>query len=242
MGRILLVGSALAMPTASAAVISNFDFTGPPWAAAKENDFATFAAAAGSVDTELNTTTSDLSKTANIDGGGYASFYIREVDGPFGIFTGTASAGVGMNFADVEEATATNYISFTVTPAAMIEATYESLSLYAGTNAGDVEFSLRSWDGAAETTLGNYSFVDPNPGEGAATNDAITAHTFDFTDFASSSATEFRLYAWGGTNANTGVRLDDIVLNGTVVAIPEPSSAVLLSLAGLGLLKRRRRS
>lgn len=230
-----------AIPASSAAVISNFNFTGPPWTAAKENDFATFAAAAGSVDTELNSTTSDLSKTANIDGGGYESFYIRDADIGTSIFSNTATAGVGMNFADVEEATATNYISFTVTPSGGFEATYENLSLFVGTNAGNVELSLRAWDGASETTLGDYSFVDTNPGGGASTNDPIIAHTFDFTDFTSSSATEFRLYAWNGESANTGVRLDDIVLNGTVNVIPEPGSAALLGLAGLGLLIRRRR-
>lgn len=226
---------------ANGAIIANFDFTGPPWTANKLNNFATFSAAAGSVDTELNSTTSDLSKTANIDAGGYASYYIRDADIGTSIFSGTDTPGVGMNFADVEEATATNYISFTVAPAVGYEISYENLTLYLGTNAGDVETSLRSWDGTSETTLGDYSFVDPNPGGGANTNDPITFYDFDFMDFTSASTVEFRLYAWDGTNAATGVRLDDVILNGTVDPIPEPSGVALISLAGLGLLVRRRR-
>jgi len=240
-GRSILAASLATMPAASAAAISNFNFTGPPWTAAKENDFPTFSAAAGSVDTELNSTTSDLSKTANIDGGGYASFYIRDADIGTSIFSNTTTAGVGMNFADVEETTATNYLSFTVTPSVGFEATYENLSLFVGTNAGDAELSLRSWDGASETTLGDYTFVDTNPGGAGFTNDPIIAHTFDFINFTSSNATEFRIYAWGGDTANTGVRLDDIVLNGAVTVIPEPSSAALLGLSVLGLLAGRRR-
>lgn len=224
--------------SASAVVISNFDFTGPPWTVDKEPDFATFSAAAGSVDTELNSTTSNLSKTSDIDSGGYLSYYIRDADIGTSIFSNTTTAGVGMNFADVAEASATDYISFTVTPSAGFEATYESLSLFVGTNSGDVELSLRSWDGATETTLGNFSFVDTNSG---GTNDPIIAHSFNFTDFTSSSATEFRLYAWGAVDENRGVRLDDVVLNGTVTLIPEPGSLALLGLGGLLIARRRRR-
>ncbi len=223
---------------ANAAVISNFNFTGPPWTAAKQSDFATFSTNAGSVDTELNSTTSNLSKTADIDSGGYSSYYIRDADISSTIYSGTTTSGVGMNFADVAEGAATDYISFTVAPTVGFEATYTNLTLFAGTYDGKAEFELRAFDGATETSLAAYSFTDPN---GATLNDPITAHNFEFTDFTSSDTMEFRLYAFDAVNENSAVRLDDIQLNGTVVSIPEPSAAALLGLGGLALILRRRK-
>lgn len=224
--------------SASAAVIANFDFTGPPWTSDKEADFATFSAAAGSVDTELNSTVSNLSKTADIDSGGYLSYYIRDADIGTSIFSNTTTAGVGMNFADLAETSATDYISFTVTPNSGFQATYENLTLFLGTNKDDMEFELRAHDGSSESTLATYSFVDTNTG---ATNDPIIAHDFDFVDFTSSGAVEFRLYAYGALDENQGARIDDVILNGVVAAVPEPSTLAFLVLAGLGILARRRR-
>ena len=40
---------------------------------------------------------------------------------------------------------------------------------------------------------------------------------------------------------NTGMRIDNFAISGDIVAIPEPSSVVLVGLAGLGLALRRRR-
>lgn len=43
------------------------------------------------------------------------------------------------------------------------------------------------------------------------------------------------------TNADRGHAMDNIVLNGTVSAVPEPSSTALLGLGGLALILRRRK-
>ena len=70
--------------SANADVISNFDFTGPPWAVAKEANFNIFAANALSVDVDINSLTSPLTNNAGTgapyNGGGYASFCIRDAD------------------------------------------------------------------------------------------------------------------------------------------------------------------
>ncbi|MEP4078664.1 PEP-CTERM sorting domain-containing protein [Haloferula sp.] len=62
--------------------------------------------------------------------------------------------------------------------------------------------------------------------------------------FDSVETVEFRFYLYNRastSNGSSSVTLDDIEFNGTVVAIPEPSSAMLiLGGAGLALLRRRR--
>ena len=239
------------------AVISNFDFTGTtPWAAdpagtaAKENNFAAFAANASSVDTDANSLTSTLSNIGHT-GGGYASFFIRDIDGgtadasdvnDFIIFSSSTTAGVGMNLGNSDATSPTNYVSFTVAPSAGYETTFESISMFTGVNGASDQYNveIRAWDGSTETSLGLINRTSPS----GTANQPVVQDVIDFTDFTSAGTTEFRLYSYNvtGGGSNGGVRFDDIVLNGVTVFVPEPTSAVLLSCAGLGLLARRRRT
>jgi hypothetical protein len=208
----------------AASVIANFNFTGsPPWTTAKENDFATFAARAPSSDSDLNSTTSILSNSG-YTGGGYASFYIRDIDGgtpdaadpgDFTIFTTSTTPGVGMNVGNAAATSPTNYIAFTVTPTAGYQTTFESLSFYTGTNAisDTYNIELRAWNGVSETTLGSVSHTS-----GAlTTNDPVVLKSIDFADFNTTSATpiQFRLYGYNVNSSTGGIRYDDIVLLGT---------------------------
>ena len=196
-------------------VISNFTFTGPPWTAAKEADFATFAANAPSIDSDGTSATSILSNNG-YTGGGYDSFYIRDVDG-FSIFSSSATSGVGMNLGGANATSPTNFVSFTVTPDAD-PVTFGELSFYAGTNGANDTFDieLRVWDGATETTLGSASHTSGNTA-----NEAVAFNAIDFPDFTSASAMEFRLYGYNVDSANGGIRLDDIVLSGPGEVEPE---------------------
>jgi hypothetical protein len=199
----------------AASVIANFNFTGsPPWTTAKENDFATFAARAPSSDSDLNSTTSILSNSG-YTGGGYASYYIRDIDG-FSIFSSSATQGVGMNVGAANATVPTNYIAFTVTPDSGYETTFESLSFYTGTNAASDTYNieLRAWNGVSETTLGSVSHT---PG---ATNEPVVFKSIDFADFTTSSTTEFRLYGYNVASSTGGIRYDDIKLRGTTQAGP----------------------
>ena len=71
---------------------------------------------------------------------------------------------------------------------------------------------------------------------------ALESFSFDLsgTQFNALSSITFKLSASDDGNDNADIlRLDDVVLNGTV--IPEPASLALLGLGGLMLLPRRRR-
>lgn len=193
----------------SAGVIANFTFTGPPWTAAKEANFATFATKAPSVDSDPNSTTSILSNSG-YTAGGYASYYIRDIDG-FSIFTSSATSGVGMNVGAANATGPTNYIAFTVTPGAAYQTTFESLTFYTGTNATSDTYNieLRAWNGVSETTLGSVSHT------AGAANEPVVFKSIDFADFTTSSTTEFRLYGYNVASSTGGIRYDDIVLLGT---------------------------
>lgn len=204
-------------------VLSRFTFTGPPWTAQKEADFATFAANAPSDDPANDSVTSVLSNNG-YDSGGYASFYIRDLDGgtvgvadggDFQIFSTSATPGVGMNFGRTNATTPTNYLSFTVTPIAGA-VTYEELSFYTSTNAaGDTyDIELRAWDGTSETVLGAISHTS------GTSNEPVVFKRVDFANFTSSEVIEFRLYGYNVNAANGGIRLDDLILRGTTEREP----------------------
>jgi hypothetical protein len=63
-------------------------------------------------------------------------------------------------------------------------------------------------------------------------------------EFENVTDVTFRLYTWGSTGtASSGIRNlsgNDLVINGTVEAIPEPATMGLFGLAAIGCLARRR--
>ena len=205
----------------NAGVLANFTFTGPPWTAAKEADFAAFAAKAPSVDADPNSTTSILSNSG-CTSGGYASFYIRDVDG-FTIFSTSTTPGVGMNVGGANETSPTDYISFTVTPGAGFQTTFEALSFFTGTNAASdtYDIQVRAWNGVSESILGSVSHT---PGSN---NQPVVFKSIDFADFTASSTTEFRLYGYNVASSSAGIRYDDIKLFGATRAVSaEPAGRV----------------
>ena len=147
-----------------------------------------------------------------------------------------------------------DYVDVTLTPDSQRKLTFESLSFtYAertsGTASGDYTLYL-------ELRSGIDNFADPIltsfNGAAATANGNSTTHTArqalatftgaSFTDLA--GPVTFRI-VMADNRANaattlTGVTLDNIVINGTNSAIPEPSAAALLALGGLAALARRR--
>ncbi len=52
---------------------------------------------------------------------------------------------------------------------------------------------------------------------------------------------EFRLYAWGAGNAGSTFGINDFVFEGTIYAVPEPSSLALVGMSSVFYFARRRR-
>lgn len=131
-----------------------------------------------------------------------------------------------------------NYISFILAPKDGYQMTLTDLQ-YAmwGSNTGPR-------NGRWGYRIGSGSFVLQDPFTNVLSTSTLAQ--WDFTDFTTDKVVEFRYWAWGtlgirvGNNSSaTGtVRIgnivgDDLILNGSVALIPEPSA---LTLIGIGLL------
>jgi PEP-CTERM motif-containing protein len=142
----------------------------------------------------------------------------------------------------------TNYITFTLQPQSGFQVNLTSLD-YA-INGSNTAPGMGQWgystDGGVTFTLqSTFALTNPQPSALA---------TWNFTDFSSTSAVEFRFWAFGATSINGGtattsgtVRVaniagNDLVLNGSVVsAIPEPTTIGLISLGLVGVVAFARR-
>ena len=236
--NILLIGicACSLIAHSGAAVIANYDF--------QSSDFT-------SSDVDANTTAGDL--VAGIAGFDATNIGTTFQDGE-AFETGTTSPALAVKYgaagatlsqprADLQEAIDNNrYLSFTIAPVVGQEITFTTLTLNLGksSSGADINVSLLS-DLSADPDFTSAS--DEIDATQTASGSNFTAPlSFDLSALTTvSSPTEFRLYFH--TTASTGSHdfsIDDIVLNGDVTAIPEPSTAWLSSLAVMVLLRRRR--
>jgi hypothetical protein len=141
-----------------------------------------------------------------------------------------------------------DYLSFTITPAAGYALNISSLSFNSGVSSAVTSFnasllsSITGFNPAG--SLHSYSFATTTPPTQSITL-SLTAALQNV-----SGALEFRLYGWRDSAGTSTFRLrslsgNDLVVAGSVTAIPEPGTyAVLLGaviLAG-ALMRRRRRT
>jgi hypothetical protein len=131
------------------------------------------------------------------------------------------------------------YVSFTLTPG--VNTTIDVTAF---------RMDMGITNGTAAKTVGIFSSI----GGFASASDAIGTRNWTGTpggtdsgmiDLSSlgtiTTATDFRVYIiTGASTTSHGFALDNITLEGTVTAIPEPSAALLGGLGLLALLRRRR--
>ena len=219
----LAIAATVALSNADAAAVALYDFE----AGGSGN---TFAGQAGlnSADSEPNSTATILT-SIGLDGGG-ANNIFNTAQG------GSASGPPLSNWGNghLPEGSA-NFAQFTTSPAGGYQITYESLSLFHGSfNAtGQVKITYAIGAGPDTVALGPASHT-------AANSDPLTFLSEDFADFTTSDTVTWKIHVFGTDAENTGTRLDDITINGSVTLIPEPSAA-LLSLLCAGLFAARRR-
>lgn len=212
--------SLLALPM-SAAVIADFNFTG-----------ATQALRGASSDTELNSTATfapipNLTDVGTTDSTGGVAF-IR-------------ASATSNNLADA----LTDTDVFTVTIAADEDFVFNltSLTFDYGGSSDTIDLITNAVIHSGGSTVFNEEFNAGRVSAGAGgsfdtgnsadlsgpTFQGITSATFTFANFDNTNS---------GSSTN---RWDNIVINGEVVAVPEPSSIALLGLGGLALILRRRK-
>ena len=127
------------------------------------------------------------------------------------------------------------YVSFSVTVDTGYQLNLASLKFDASNSAS----------GPNQVRVG-YSTTEAATGSQTYTGLTTTASTktFSFTDLTTVGTIEFRFYGAGATLNSARQILDNVTLDGTVtevIPVPEPAAFALFGLAGLSMLRRRRR-
>jgi hypothetical protein len=188
---------------------------------------------------------SDLNVTnPGITGAGGLEIYrVRDPNGAYGsLVLLSANDDQGANTAD--SFANGGYFSFTVTPNSGFEMDLTSLDFLVATG-GTTEtrlYEIRS-DLTGVTSLAGPVSPTGTRADGKAGMDVVS---IDLTGFSAlqnlTAAVTFQFITATTGNFNASLEWDDIALNGTVSAVPEPSTyAMLAGLLALGLVMVRRR-
>lgn len=208
LGCALVLGLFAATTNLSAAVLAVYNF------GTSTTDYSY-----SSSDTDLNST------ATNVTAGSGVTLAVTNSG-----VTGAAAAVQGATGADAAAAvTGNDYVEFTLTVSAGYEVDLTSLTLQiqqsSGTSSPTNLFILSSVDGYTSTI---YSTT-------ASTSYQTKTLTLSSLDFQDLTTVTFRIYAYGASGTSSSLRIDNLTLNGTLTAIPEPSTYAML-FGGLGTL------
>jgi hypothetical protein len=248
---VLTAGALLLLPlSAKSAVLANYTFsnsTGVSTGSTANVTAGTFDASAGITGSTLDASSNPVPfngySTATVSNSGTAA-----ASSPTRFVRGTADSTT-LNAA----VSGGDYFSFTVTAANGYFLDLTTLSFdYSGNGAGSggtatsntASFGISTSIGGLSTLIGTASVT-----QSGSTAAAYQRYTLNFDDpsFAGaynqiSGPLELRIYlANSATNASSVARLDNVIINGDVLAVPEPSSMLLAGLGLTGLLGIRRR-
>ena len=208
--------SALTLPV-SAAVIADYDFD---------------AASKASSDTELNSTATFAPNPNQTDVGTTAS-----TGGVAFIRASATGNDLAAALAD------TDVFTVTITANSGFVFNLTSLTFDYGGSSDVANLTTNAVIHSGGSTVFNEAFNVGIATVGAGGNfDTGNSADLSGAAFQGISSATFTFAMFDNTNSGSSTnRWDNIVINGAVVAVPEPSSAALLGLGGLALILRRRK-
>lgn len=206
-----LVTALCTVSYAHAAVVAEYDFTNTRL----------------STDTELN---SSASSFANGSGFNTSTYYTSSPSSTLNPSLPTVSTITDGTSATTAK-TANDYYEFTLTPNAGYNASLTDLKLDFASygSGGSRSFAVFSSIDSFATSIGTAN--------ASGTSFATTTISLSAASFQNlTSAVTFRIYIWDDqNNSGKGSLLDNVILDGTLAAVPEPSTWAMMGL-GAGLL------
>jgi hypothetical protein len=147
-------------------------------------------------------------------------------------FNGTASSATGDGSAD-------NWLQFSVTASAGYEINLQQISISAWRNGSA---AASTWSGEYSIDNGaTWVLLGGTPHQ-QDTNGVATFTPVDFSGSVTDDSFLIRFTATGPVGGTGNIHINDFRIEGTVLPIPEPSSALLsaLSVGSLALIRRRK--
>ncbi len=162
-------------------------------------------------DIHAATTASRLAEGGGLTGGGANSKIINNA-----LFSPSQSGDNGLNLAGVDTANANSADSISFTLESNGESvTYQELSFYHNQflTDGKIDVTYKIAGGSEQALL--TGFIP------TINNASVTQKVIDIPDFTTTSDVTFTFYLYGTSNANYGIRFDDIDLKGITASDPE---------------------